>query len=208
MKRNIIKIVILILIMASCGAFCRALYNIDKTLIIGSVPDSDTAITAFFEEMSAKNYELAAEYIENYDSLGFETPSADSSIELYKQKLAESYSVQLVGNSKSDGLYAYRTVDITFLDSRKLIEDVSAKVSENALEYMYDGNVIESDEQAKAIFYDALEECLESPEIYYTTEAAELKLVYRSRGWQITVDDSLLNILFGYIDSLTTEGIN
>lgn len=205
MKRSIIKITILLIIMAVCGILCCTLYNTDKTLIIGSLPEPDTAVTAFFDEMSAKNYDTALEYVDNYDSLGFETPSSDSTIELYKQKLVESYSVELSCSGKSDGLYAYRTADITFLDSRKLIEDVSAKVSENALDYMYDGKVIESDEQAKAIFYDALASCLDSPERYYTTESAELKLVYRG-SWQIIVDDTLFNILFGYIDSLTTEG--
>lgn len=206
MKRKYLFIIVLIFILASCGALCRSLYDTDKTLIIGKLPEPGEAITSFFDDLSEKKFDSAVKYIENYDSLGFETPSSDSLIELYKQKIVESYTINFSGEIQTDGLYASQMVDITFLDSRKILDEVSKTAPENALDYMYEGNVIETDEQAKSFVYDAISVCLENPELYYSTETAEIKLKYNNGGWQIIADDSLLNILFGYIQSISTEG--
>ena len=206
MKRKYLYIIILIFLLATCGALCRAFYDNDKTLMIGSLPEPESAVSAFFDEMTENNYDAALGYIENYDSLGFETPSSDPLIELYKQKIAESYDINFDGDSVSDGLSAVQRVNITFLDGRKILDELSKTAPEKALDYMYDGNVIENDEQAKAIVHNALEECLASPELYYSTETVDINLRYNSNGWQIIVDDSLLNVLFGYIQTLSTEG--
>lgn len=207
MKRKYLYIIVLVFTIVSCGALCRAFYDNDQTMVIGSLPEPGSAVSSFFDEMAEKDYSSALDYIENYDSLGFETLSSDPLIELYKQKIVESYDISLEGEGAVDGLCAVQKVKITFLDSRKLLNELSETAPEKALDYMYDGNVIENDEQAKSLVYDALEACLENPELYCTTETIDISLRYNTNGWQIIVDDQLVNVLSGYIQSLATEGI-
>ena len=180
----------------------------NSPVVIGRVPDASETVTAFFDAMKAGDYEAAMEYTDDYESLGFEKEGSEL-IELYKQTLIESYNITLTDSAQQESrLEAVQGVDFTFLDCRLLTGAVSEKTAAAAMEYMNDGNVIENDEQAMEFVYDAFRECLAAPEQFYTTEHFEIGLTYDGESWRMDISDSLADAMFGYINSLSAEGIN
>ena len=155
----------------------------------------------FFAELRAGDYDAAMEYVSNYESLGFEKDSTEL-VELYKTNLLKSYSVSVVDHDAGEhsGLSGSQVIDLTFLDSRRLLAAINEKTAVAVKDYLFYGNKLESDEQALSFVYTALSECLQTPEAYHNTERLTVQTCYEDGEWKIVIDDVLMNALQGYIN--------
>lgn len=166
-------------------------------------------VPSFFAQLKAGDHEAAMEYVNNYESLGFERQSTEL-VELYKQKLVGSYSVKVLSLAPEteNSLTSSQEIELTFLDSRTLLSAINEKTAVTVNDYLFGGYVIENDEQALEFVYDALYECLETPELYYTTERMTVQTIFDGEKWQIYMDDTLLDAMYGYVGSVSAEEIS
>lgn len=156
----------------------------------------------FFSGIKSANYSEALELVSNYDSLGFEKDAGEL-VNRYRSALIDSYSVSVVNHNSGehDGLYGEQIIDLTFLDSRKLLFSINEKTTEAVNDFLYQGNKLESDEQALSFVYDALNQCLDDPENYFSTERLTVQTVFEDGSWKIIIDDAFLSVLHGHIGS-------
>ena len=177
-----------------------------ESAVVGRIPDSGEAVILFLHEMKVGEYEKAMQRVDNYDSLGFEKEGSEL-IELYKATLRECYDFRLMEQPEQaqqlGRLEDIQRIELTFLDGRLLMSAVSELTAEKAYEYMNDGFLIENDEQAMSFVYEALRECLATPEEYCSTEYFDIAMEYDGERWTLTLGESLVDAMFGYIDSLT-----
>ncbi len=210
MKKKYIIIVCAVMLAGVIAALLGILAGAGAPAVIGSQPDPKETVADFFDNLKTGEFQSAMENIANYDSLGFEKEGSEL-IELYKQTLLESYDVKITepaGEVPENRLESLQGIEFTHIDCRLLVDAVSQKTSDAALEYMNDGYVIENDEQAMEFVYDALRECLGEPEQYLVTEHFDISLVFDGESWKMIISDELAAALFGYIESLSTEGVN
>jgi len=211
MKKLYIFIAVMVMaLVVNCVIFGVVAVDDGTALVVGNIPEPSESVTAFFDAVKQGDYDEAMRYVDNYESLGFEEESSEL-IELYKKTLIESYEIELIDAAEiqqpASELKNIQRVRFTFLDCRLLLAAVSEKTSDAALVYMNDGNVIDSDEKAMEFVYDALKECLQTPEIYCSTEQFDVNLNYDGENWKIVLDDALYDALFGYIGNLSAEEI-
>lgn len=178
-----------------------------STLILGIDPaQQKNIVPEFIELIKSGDNDAAMEYVSNYDSFGFERTSTEL-VELYKQKLTDSYSVRVisVGSEIDSTLTSSQVIELTFLDSRLLLPAINEKTAESVNAYLYGGDLIENDDQALEFVYAALYECLDSPELYYTTERLTVQTVFDGEKWQIVADTSFINAMYGYAGSISAD---
>lgn len=176
-------------------------------LVLGVDRDAQkNLLPQFFSDIKDGRYGDAMEYVSNYESLGFEKESTEL-VELYKSSLADSYSVTVIDpdSGEQDGLTGEQIIEVTFLDGRRLLSAINEKTAVTVNDFLYYGNKLESDEQALSFVYDALNECLMTPNDYLSTERICVATVFENGQWKIVIDDAFLNVLYGYISS-ASEG--
>ena len=176
------------------------------TVVIGKLPDPAATAAEFFEALAEGDYTRAMTYVDNYDSLGFETESTEL-VETFKKALTESYTAEPVEEGSAvHGLDAVQMLRVTYLDSRALFADAGERASGAAMAYKQITGSIDSDEQAMAFVSDALTECLAQPESYYKTEDIFVWLIFDGSEWKIVIDDELMRIIYGNFGSAISEG--
>ncbi|MBQ3011274.1 MAG: serine hydrolase [Oscillospiraceae bacterium] len=175
------------------------------TVVNAPTGDPQETVTAFFDALSAGDYEAAYTYLDYYSGLGLENEPEDEVTRQVFDALKASYSYRLYGDCVLDGLTAKQQVLLDHLDVQRMMEKLGDKTHHN-LEIMvqnsptssiYDENNQFRPEATQKAYTAAVNELLEKPELYRTTTGMELVLVYTSDGWRIQADDALLHALCG-----------
>lgn len=171
-------------------------------LVLGVDRDAQKNIVPeFFSALQEEDYDRAMDFVANYETLGFEK-NAGELVEFYRDKLVDSYSVRVIDHDCADtsGLTGQQLVELTVLDSRLLLAAINEKTAVTVTDFMYHGGQLESADQALSFVYDALYECLETPEDYYSVQQLTIGTEYDGKEWKIVIDDALLNAMSGYIN--------
>lgn len=175
------------------------------TVINKPTGDPQETVTAFFDALSAGDYETAYTYLDYYSGLGLENEPEDAVTRKVYAALKDSYSYRLYGDCVLDGLTAKQQVLLDHLDIQRMIEKLGDKTQDN-LEIMvqnspmssiYDENDQFRPEATQKAYAAAVDQLLEKPELYRTTTGMELELIYTNEGWRIQADDALLHALCG-----------
>lgn len=175
------------------------------TVVNAPTGDPQETVTAFFDALSAGDYETAYSYLDYYSGLGLENEPEDAVTQKVYSALKTSYAYRLYGDCVLDGLTAKQQVLLDHLDIQRMIEKLGDKTQDN-LEIMvqnspmsaiYDDNDQFRPEATQKAYATAVDQLLEKPELYRTTTGMELELIYTSEGWRIQADDALLHALCG-----------
>ena len=175
------------------------------TVVNAPTGDPQETVTAFFDALSAGDYETAYSYLDYYSGLGLENEPEDAVTQKVYYALKTSYAYRLYGDCVLDGLTAKQQVLLDHLDIQRMIEKLGDKTQDN-LEIMvqnspmsaiYDDNNQFRPEATQKAYATAVDQLLEKPELYRTTTGMELELIYTSEGWRIQADDALLHALCG-----------
>ncbi len=149
-------------------------------LLVRSDAKPEETVKTFFASVTAGNYEQANACLENYSSLGLETPSSSQKW----NALLASYAYRIPGEAERKGDTAVQAVRLRYLDL-------------NALDKALITPVRQEGEEGTQPVYPSLEELLARPEDFYTTTELQVTLHYTDGQWLIFADDGLLNALAG-----------
>ncbi len=174
--------------------------------IVGDLPEPEETVTCFFDSVCEGDFEGADEYLS-----GVSLSMRDKVTGVFSQKLYDyllkSYSYQLKGPVKSDGLDAECAVDFTYLDLNLLNEDLknlSTKIGKSYISEAKEGYVEKkddaislTDEGAEKIAAEALDSLMATPEKYYSTKTFKMRMKYSFGKWLIYMTDDLFEAISG-----------
>jgi len=175
------------------------------TLVARPGGDPQEAVSAFFEELRAGDYEGAYARLSGCSGLGLEDPPGSEADRLLREALRQSYACTLIGASSVDALQAHQQMQFRYLDIPSLTEDLRRETLEvmanfsrtRAHNEIYDSNNDYLPEVAREAYTTALANTLEHAEDYYSTTDIQLSLRYSGDGWKIVPDAGLLKALAG-----------
>lgn len=177
-------------------------------VIFGDSNAPQATVTGFFDALIQEDYELCADFVSGYASLGFDnTPDRESERMVY-EALLSSYSFQILGDTELSSNGIYQPVLFTALKVDRLSDNINARFMstiENCMnEYddysaMYDDNGQYSDQLIETAMVDILSELLEHPERYYVTEELRLELTFEQGEWRLVLSSELVKALTGNI---------
>lgn len=172
-----------------------------------AAPEEDPADTvkAFFNDITAGDYEHAYTLLSNVSTLGLENESSGEAAGRAMNELRNSYSFVLQGNCRRDGFEAVQIVSFTsldlgaykgfILDAQEASIKAAAEAPAEEIDFGMDPSVKEPE---IAIEYPEGEEL----EDLYRTEQLTVSLKYdlASRKWFIEADEALISAICGYLN--------
>lgn len=206
----ILSAVFAILILAfSIGFFAGTEKRIAR--LVGSYPDPEETIAAYFDAVFSGDLRTAASLTEKGVLPSMEPTGADELELAVWGAFLESRSYSLAGDGVLTGDEYRETVSLTFLSPEALTdglgEEVSDVLTRSVLTAIYPSEIYAEDgsylpEVTSQAVAEAVSSRLISPERYYVTEETTVTLRYRRGAWYLLTDDSLWDILSG----IETEG--
>lgn len=184
------------------------------TAIVGSAvgtlytrPDGDPreTVSAFFEALSAGEYENAYLYLGDYTGLGLENIPGDKNGQLVYTTMRENFDCRVTGGAEIVKLSARVPVRIRYLNMPAAQDDIEELVSKNLEKFVkdnprnlvYDAENHYLPELTEKLYTDALHYVLEHSNKYCVTEQFDMELVYRGGRWFILTNPKLLSALTG-----------
>lgn len=175
------------------------------TLVARPGGDPQEAVTDFFEELRAGDYDGAYARLSGCSGLGLDSPPASEADRMLLDALRQSYACTLIGASSVDALQAHQQMQFRYLDIPSLTEDLRRETLEvmgnfsrsRAHNEIYDSNNDYLPEVALEAYTTALANTLEHAEDYYSTTGIQLSLRYSDGSWKIVPDAGLLKALAG-----------
>lgn len=162
-----------------------------------STPEDD--FNTFISYLNSGSYDSAAEYIENYSSLGFSDFEDNEVYTVLLNTLNNSRSFKVMGSSSIRGRHARMSVEFTTLDFRIF----SAALTDTSIaridQIQYDNGIQLTDEEIKNVIIDTLNTLMEDPTQYYTTQIFELEFKYLNDMWKLSCSREFYSALIGYI---------
>lgn len=210
---TIIFVAVLFVSLCSCGAN-KQNGNVAPAYSNSAMANPKTTLSSFVDAMRKQNFEEAESYVINYTTMGFdgiEDVSHDSvDWQIYKM-LFDSYKVEYKDSSTEDVISPYESEDL-FVNGRKaaitftftsfnygkMMEDLSAAISDVGGERMYYGETFETQEEALVLVDDAFDIVLENdPSKYYTQKEITLDAWYNDGEWKLEISDEFYSALVG-----------
>lgn len=174
--------------------------------VIGSIPDPQKTVNAFFDNVCAGKFKEADQYLSGV-SISMKKKVDDSFSQTLYDYLLDSYEYSTVGKMTVDNLDAECKVEFTYLSLNLLSGDLRDKAAGLGNKYMVDategyvektGDALTiTDEGAKKIAEEALNSVMETPEKYYASEFFTIRLQYSGSRWLIHLSDELFNAICG-----------
>ena len=169
--------------------------------------DPQQTVTAFFDAITAGDYDCAYGYISGYTSLGLENTPSDTVSQMVYDALKSSYKYELVGQCSVDKLSASQQVQLSHLELSAVKSDVSSlcidkleeMVMERSKSEIYDENKNFLPAVTAEAFELAVNAALESAEKYTVKDNLLLQLEYDGEKWLIIPDAALIHALSGGI---------
>lgn len=164
----------------------------------GELGDPAETVTAFFDNISAGDFDAAAEQLASVGTLGFTEPESALDKAVFRE-LCASYSYEPVGECRTNGVEAEQDVRFTSLSVGALAEPLSSIVTDISNEKSFNGEDYTSPEACEASTLAAFERLLAEGDISgcYVTADYTVKLSLVGGEWKITLDDGLYNALVG-----------
>lgn len=168
----------------------------------------------FVEAMRECKFEKAESYVMNYTTMGFEgiadVPRDSADWQIYEM-LFDSYKVQYKNSSTEDVTSPYTSEDLnvngrkavitftfTSFSYKKMMEELSAAISEVGGERMYYGETFETQEEALALVDDAFEIVLKNDASkYYSEKSITMNAWYNDGEWKLEISDEFYAALIG-----------
>ena len=177
----------------------------DGTLYTKTEGNPQDTVVSYLDNYISGNYSIASEYLTDHSVIGFISDSADPNSVRLLECLKNSYSYQLYGDCRIDGLEAKQRIVLTYLKLSDIKSDLLAKTNETAQKlveelhsakiYDENGNYLES--FTNAAYDQALDEVLSDCEKYYTTVPIDLTLSYSDKQWLLNMSPELLSASCG-----------
>ena len=184
------------------------------TAIVGSSvgtlytkPDGDPreTVSAFFEALSAGEYENAYSYLGDYTGLGLENVPGDKNGELVYATMRENFDCRVTGGAEIIKLGAKVPVRIRYLNMASTQGDIEEQINKNLERFVkdnprnlvYDAENHYLPELTEKLYDDALRYVLDHSNKYCVTEQFDMELVYRDGRWLILTNPKLLSALTG-----------
>ncbi len=175
------------------------------TLVARPTGDPQETVTAFFDALSAGDYDSAYARLNGYSDLGLANTPADPVGQKLYDALKESYSYELYGSCVVDQLSAHQEVLFTYLDLPALAADLeeetmevlSGFVEERPRSELYDKDNNYLPEVAQEAYSTAVDNLLAQAGNYYTTTGVQLELDYMDGSWLLQPSRSLLTAITG-----------
>lgn len=192
MKKIIALIITLsLLILSGCEMPSISLTGYDST------PEKD--FEAFIANLNAGSYDAAAEYLDNYLSLGFENFENNEVFTSLLDALNSSRSFKVMGRSSINGRSAKMSVEFTTLDFRVFSNALSETAIARIDKIQYDTGTQLSDDEIKDIIIEVLGTLMQDPTPYYSTQVFELEFRYIDNVWKLYCTKDFYSALIGYI---------
>lgn len=184
------------------------------TAIVGSSvgtlytkPDGDPreTVSAFFEALSAGDYERAYSYLGDYTGLGLENTPTDANGQLVYTTMREYFDCRVTGGAEIVKLDARVPVRIRYLNVPATQDDIEELIDKNLEKFVkdnprnlvYDADNHYRPELTEQLYADALRYVMEHSNQYCVTEQFDMELVYRDGRWFILTNPKLLSALTG-----------
>ena len=166
--------------------------------VAAGLDDPAETVSAFFESISAGDFEAAADRLAGTSSLGMTEPEAALDKTLFRE-LCASYSYELVGESRTNGVTAEQDVRFTALSVSALAEPLSVRATDISNEKSFNGEDYTSLEACEDTTLTALKQLLSEEDIsdYYVTAERKVTLSLVDGEWKISLDDGLYDALTG-----------
>lgn len=167
--------------------------------------DPQETVTAFFENVTAGNYEEAYTRLGNYSSLGLENEPETGEGKLIYDAVRSNFTWNLKGDCAINGYSATQKVKVRTLNIKRIESEIADRVdgimekvaAERTAAELYDAEGKYLTSLTDEVYLTALHQVLADADIYCVERELELQLENNGEQWLINADKALMNALAG-----------
>ena len=167
--------------------------------------DPQESVTAFFENITAGNYEEAYARLENYATLGLENEPETGEGKLIYDAVRSNFTWNLKGDCAINGYSATQKVKVRTLNIKRIESEIADRVDgimekiaeERTAAELYDADGKYLTTVTDEVYLTALHQVLADADVYCVERELELHLDNNGEQWLINADKALMNALAG-----------
>ena len=193
-------------ILLAAAAFLACFYaGLFGSIVNTPQGDPQETVTAFFDHISAGNYEEAYSCLGNYASLGLENEPGTGEGKLIYDAVRSNFTWNLKGDCAINGYSATQKVKVRTLNIKRIESEIASRVDgimekvaegKSAAElYDADGKYLPS--VTDEVYLTALHQVLANADSYCMESELDLHLENNGEQWMLIADKALMNALAG-----------